>query len=87
MSTPVTRPEQLEAERGRPASEADTPNLAAPYLVPLLSGRQRISFTVLAACWLLSLLGFWAWWLQPQHNVDAFRYPVNCAVLFWTTSL
>jgi len=85
MSTPVTRPKQLEAERGRPASEAETPELAAPYLVPLLSGRQRVSFTVLAACWLLSLVGFWAWWLQPQHDVDAFRYAVNCAVLFWTT--
>ncbi|SAK48210.1 glycosyl transferase [Caballeronia fortuita] len=85
MSTPVTRPGQPEAERGGPASEADTPNLAAPFLVPLMSASQRVSFTVLAACWLLSLAGFWAWWLEPQHDVDTFRYALNCAVLFWTT--
>lgn len=55
------------------------------FLVPLLSARQRAVFAGLCAVWLLSLAAFWAWWLRPEHNVDLFRYAVNCAVLFWTT--
>ena len=57
----------------------------AAFLVPLLSGRQRAVFAGLCAVWLLSLAAFWSWWLSPEHNVDMFRYVVNCAVLFWTT--
>ncbi|KXU92963.1 glycosyl transferase [Caballeronia megalochromosomata] len=87
MSSPAARPEELEragrdAEHARAAGEA---NANAPFLVPLLSGKQRAMFTLLASGWLLSLVVFWSWWLRPGHDVDAFRYAVNCAVLFWTT--
>ena len=56
-----------------------------PYLIPLLSGRQRAVFAVLCACWALSVIAFWVWWLRPEHNVDPLRYVANCAILFWTT--
>jgi cellulose synthase (UDP-forming) len=56
-----------------------------PLLIPLLSPRQRAVFAALSACWVLSLILFWHWWLRPEHNTDSFRYILNCAVLFWTT--
>lgn len=58
---------------------------AMPYLVPLLSSRQRVVFLMLSACWLSCLVVFWLWWLRPEHNIDTFRYAINCAILFWTT--
>jgi cellulose synthase (UDP-forming) len=68
------------ADAGNDAQQRDP-----PFLVPLLSGRQRAVFAVLSACWVLSLILFWRWWLRPEHNTDSFRYIVNCSVLFWTT--
>ena len=56
-----------------------------PFLVPLLSFRQRTVFLMLSGCWLSSLVVFWLWWLRPEHNVDTFRYVVNGAILFWAT--
>ncbi|MEP6588193.1 MAG: glycosyltransferase family 2 protein [Polaromonas sp.] len=69
-------------EPGRQESAGQAP---PAFLVPLLLGRQRAVFAGLCALWLLSLLAFWSWWLRPEHNVDLFRYALNCAVLFWTT--
>lgn len=56
-----------------------------PLLVPLLAPRERKVFAALAGCWLLGLGAFWTWWLQPEHNLDSFRFVLNCLVLFWTT--
>jgi cellulose synthase (UDP-forming) len=56
-----------------------------PYLVPLLSARQRAAFAACAVCWALSLGAFWWWWLRPEHNVEAFRFAANCVILFWMT--
>lgn len=56
-----------------------------PFLVPLLSRRQRVQFAALCICWAIALIAFWGWWLQPQHAIDRTRYVINCAVLFWTT--
>jgi cellulose synthase (UDP-forming) len=56
-----------------------------PFLVPLMSGTLRGTYAVLTVLWMLSLAGFWTWWLGSGHNVDSFRFTVNCAILFWTT--
>lgn len=56
-----------------------------PFLVPLLSQRQRAEFAVITGCWLIGLVAFWLWWLRPEHNVDTFRFVLNCLILFWTT--
>lgn len=56
-----------------------------PFLVPLLTLRQKRVFLMLVGCWLISLLMFWIWWLRPEHNLDSVRYLLNCAVLFWAT--
>ncbi|MDN0076370.1 glycosyltransferase [Crenobacter sp. SG2303] len=56
-----------------------------PFLVPLLSGRQRVVFALLSLVWVCSLVLFWTWWLRPEHNADAFRYVANSLILFWST--
>lgn len=58
-----------------------------PYLVPLMSPRQRLIFYGLMALWLAALAQFWWWWLQPEHNVGIFRYIANSLLAFWTTAI
>ncbi|MBC8641968.1 glycosyltransferase [Caballeronia sp. EK] len=87
MSLPSVRPDEREAA-GRDTQQkaaTDDLNCSTPFLVPLLSGKQRVCFSVLATLWAVGLVGFWSWWQRPEHNVDAFRYAVNCTLLFWTT--
>jgi cellulose synthase (UDP-forming) len=56
-----------------------------PFLIPLLSRKQRAVFAMLCGCWAVTLIAFWMWWLRPEHDTDTFRYAANCVVLFWTT--
>jgi len=56
-----------------------------PFLVLLLSGRQRVAFTLLSMIWVGCLVLFWWWWLHPEHDTDAFRYIANSFILFWST--
>ena len=52
---------------------------------PLMDSGTRIVFHLLALGWFVALGIFWRWWLRDEHYVDAFRFGVNCFVLFWTT--
>lgn len=56
-----------------------------PTLVPLMSGKDKIVFFSLVLVWGCTLAWFWAWWLQPIHNIDSVRYVINSLVLFWAT--
>ncbi|MEK2603687.1 glycosyltransferase [Burkholderia arboris] len=63
----------------------DVQQTAVPLVVPLMDSGTRIVFQILALCWFVALGIFWRWWLRDEHYVDAFRFGVNCFVLFWTT--
>jgi cellulose synthase (UDP-forming) len=86
-SQPLRRNNDPRAQAERLGGGTSRPQPDLPLLIPLLSGRQRAVFAALCACWALSLVVFWSWWLRPEHNVDPFRYFANCAILFWTTAI
>lgn len=62
-----------------------TQRAAEPFLVPLMSGKDRVIFWALAFLWAAALLWFWEWWLRPEHNLDGLRFLINSLVLLWTT--
>ncbi|HEF4752125.1 TPA: glycosyltransferase [Burkholderia multivorans] len=73
--------EASDAQAGR-AESAETD---VPLVVPLMDSGTRTIFHLLALCWVAALAIFWRWWLRDEHYVDAFRFGVNCFILFWTT--
>ncbi|KWI50821.1 glycosyl transferase [Burkholderia pseudomultivorans] len=74
-------PDTVDAE----AAPADTLGQEVPLRVPLMDSGTKFIFQILALCWFVALAIFWRWWLRDEHYVDAFRFGVNCFVLFWTT--
>ncbi len=52
-------------------------------LAPLLGGRARWGFLLLALVWLLTAVYFWQWWLRPEHNIDPLRYGVVTVLVGW----
>src|SRR5262245_59734931 len=54
-------------------------------LEPLLSPKQRVLHTAAAMAWGLAALYFWAWWLQPEHNLGTVWYVLNSIALVWAT--
>lgn len=54
-----------------------------PYTKPLLRGRKRGKYHVLAAIWAVAALWFWAWWLHPDHILSGVRYWVVTIALSW----
>jgi cellulose synthase (UDP-forming) len=55
------------------------------HLVSLHSTRQRVQLGLLVTAWLIALLRFWVWWLDPEHQVGPLRHAINSLALFWTT--
>ncbi|MRU16365.1 glycosyltransferase [Roseovarius sp. A21] len=53
------------------------------YTKPLLQGRKRIKYHILAIIWALAALWFWAWWLHPDHILPGARYWVVTFALSW----
>ncbi|GER90776.1 hypothetical protein KDW_49380 [Dictyobacter vulcani] len=52
-----------------------------------MSQPQKITFFILLALWVISLLFFWKWWLQPEHVVTQTGMIINSLVLLWSTVL
>jgi cellulose synthase/poly-beta-1,6-N-acetylglucosamine synthase-like glycosyltransferase len=55
--------------------------------LPLLNPAQKAEHFIGAALWFGALLYFWAWWIQPEHNIGTIRYTVVTVVLAWITLL
>ncbi len=88
MSLVRSSRDQAATAPAREAPERMTPsNDKAGFLVPLLSPSQKVEYRIGAAAWLAALLYFWIWWLQPEHNIGAFRYGLVTLVLAWVTLL
>ncbi|MGB3148601.1 MAG: glycosyltransferase family 2 protein, partial [Paracoccaceae bacterium] len=54
-----------------------------PYLAPILTGRSKVKYLTASVLWAVSTLFFWAWWLQPHHNIETTRYLVATACMGW----
>lgn len=54
-------------------------------LAYVLGRRDRVTVALLTAGWLISLIIFWEWWLQPAHRVSMISLGVNSALLAYVT--
>ncbi len=81
LSVPVTPlPEILLA-----APESQQVN--KPYLVDVMTARQKIYYGSLVLIWLVNLTLFWVWWLQKDHVVSFLGIVLNSLMLIWSTFL
>jgi cellulose synthase (UDP-forming) len=58
-----------------------------PSSIDLLSRRERGIFLGLVALWFVTLIGFWRWWLEPQHFVSMEGTLICSALMAWNTLL
>lgn len=65
----------------RPGRRLSNSVVRAPALKPLGIRLLRI----LTACWIVTLIGFWAWWLQPQHRVSWLGFSLNSVLLIYAS--
>ena len=49
------------------------------------NGADRMKITVLVMAWALSVVSFWAWWLEPTHQVSPGRTACMFMMLFYST--
>ena len=52
---------------------------------PILTGRRRAIYFLGIVLWVVSLLFFWVWWLNPNHIDNLFLYMVITAAMAWAT--
>jgi cellulose synthase/poly-beta-1,6-N-acetylglucosamine synthase-like glycosyltransferase len=50
-----------------------------------LSAADRRVIRVLSVCWLVLLVDFWVWWLEPVHRTSLFGTVTNSIVLLYLT--
>jgi cellulose synthase (UDP-forming) len=68
----------------RPLSRGQKPK---PLLINVLSQRERSILLGLVSLWLITLIWFWHWWLQPQHLATIDGMIVCSLLLAWNTML
>jgi UDP-glucose/GDP-mannose dehydrogenase family, NAD binding domain len=69
----------------KPAGIARTgaETLKQPYLVDVLSRKQKRQVTILIVLWGISAGVFTEWWFQPKHIADPWLFAFNTFVLGW----
>ncbi|MGX1886610.1 glycosyltransferase family 2 protein [Streptomyces sp. NPDC055287] len=55
--------------------------IQASSLITALSPLDRVKVGALAAGWVVCLVWFWTWWLQPEHRISWVGLAVNSALL------
>lgn len=58
-----------------------------PGMAPLLQDTRRTEYLAGIALWLVALVYFWAWWLNPAHYTEPFGYIAATASVAWVTLL
>ena len=56
-------------------------------LMPLLSPTQKFIHSSAALGWVVAVIYFWTWWLDPSHNIGTAWYVLNSMVLAWLTAV
>jgi cellulose synthase (UDP-forming) len=54
-----------------------------PFLVDVMSRRQKSEFRLLLLVWGTAVVLFWRWWLDPSHVDGVLRFALNSLVLCW----
>jgi cellulose synthase (UDP-forming) len=49
--------------------------------VPVLGWPSRVLVALLTIGWLVCMVSFWTWWLQPEHRISWFGLILNSALL------
>lgn len=52
---------------------------------PVFTGWSRVSYLLGIAGWLVTLIWFWAWWLNPDHVISIPSYVMLTVTLAWIT--
>ncbi|AZM45834.1 N-acetylglucosaminyltransferase [Streptomyces sp. WAC 06738] len=65
---------------GRPSPSLRT---RAGSFAPVFSRADRRKVTILVTGWLVCLVWFWVWWLQPAHRIGWVGFLVNSALLMY----
>lgn len=74
---------RTESPTARVYSEPPQHHGQSPYTQPLLRGRKRVKYHILAVIWAIAAIWFWAWWLHPDHILPGMRYWVVTFALSW----
>ncbi len=59
--------------------------IETPFLLPVMSPVQKRQYLLLLGIWLINLIIFWAWWLQPAHVVTTQGMIVTSLLIVWST--
>ncbi|MDQ3239555.1 MAG: glycosyltransferase [bacterium] len=58
-----------------------------PFIVDILSKKQKFGFLVLASLWMGTVIVFWVWWSDSAHITSIPKFIFNSILLLWTTLL
>ncbi len=57
------------------------------YLVSLMTRTQKATYVSAYLLWLVSLIYFWSWWLDPAHNIGTVRFLAVSTLLGLTMAM
>ena len=55
-----------------------------PFLVDMMSARQRRIFRILVGVWIISVIFYFHWWFAYHHVITWARYIINSLLIGWT---
>ena len=56
-------------------------------MIPVISGRKKVTLYLLLAVWMVSLFIFIAWWSFPSYIIGWTKFAINTAMLLWINVL
>jgi cellulose synthase (UDP-forming) len=58
-----------------------------PYMVRVMSRRDRLIYYTLSSIWVILNINFWQWWLRQDHVVTAFGMVFSSILLMWSVAM